>query len=113
MRPVQRLLWISGAAVGAVRPEIWAAGGLSARTMGSRAKEELVAQISDAKLLRTQCYVGGQWIEASDGGKLEVRTASAGACCRLPPPPLPGPSVWHASIPHCCPSPAHPSPGRC
>ena len=114
MRAAQRLLSVSAAAAaGAVRPEIRAASGFAARTMGSRAKEELVpcapspelaGQISDASLLRTQCYVGGQWIEASDGGKLEVRTAAAcpapaatvaatAACSR---------NAWPASGPHCC-----------
>ena len=87
MRAAQHLLSVSAAAAaGAVRPEVWAASGFAARTMASRAKEELVpcapspelaGQISDASLLRTQCYVGGQWIEASDGGKLEVRAAAA------------------------------------
>jgi hypothetical protein len=34
---------------------------------------DLSAEIKDSKLLRTQNYVGGQWIEAADGRQLEVR----------------------------------------
>lgn len=34
---------------------------------------DVLAHLSDTGLLRTQCYVGGQWIDASDGATLEVR----------------------------------------
>jgi hypothetical protein len=43
---------------------------------------DLVGQIQDSTLLKTQCYVGGQWIEAADGRQLEVRNPAAGPPCR-------------------------------
>ncbi|PSC68568.1 succinate-semialdehyde dehydrogenase [Micractinium conductrix] len=46
---------------------------------------DVLAHLSDTGLLRTQCYVGGQWIDASDGATLEVLDPSTGrSIARVP-----------------------------
>lgn len=63
----------------AARPEVpgaawgsWGAGGLAARLLSTAAPDS-ASQLSDPKLLRTQCYVGGGWIDAASGEVIEVR----------------------------------------
>jgi succinate-semialdehyde dehydrogenase/glutarate-semialdehyde dehydrogenase len=36
-------------------------------------------QLSDARLLRTQCYVNGRWVDAADGATLDVKNPATGA----------------------------------
>ena len=64
--------------------------GLGCRLMATRsadptpsaASPDLVAAINDSKLLRTQCYVGGDWIDSSSGHTLEVGVSLGAATGR-------------------------------
>lgn len=57
---------------------------------------DLSAEIKDSKLLRTQNYVGGQWIEAADGRQLEVVNPATGKM--IATVPLSGANETRAAI---------------
>jgi len=41
--------------------------------------------LQDPSLLKSQCFINGQWVDATDGGTLEVRNPATGALiCTVP-----------------------------
>lgn len=86
MSALSRALAVTGAR--AARPITWASSlrTVSVQPMSTAAAEpDVFGHLQDTSLLRTQCYVGGQWIDASDGGTLEVLDPATGRCiARVP-----------------------------
>ena len=56
-------------------------------TSGPWVSDELVSKLSDKELLKTQGYVGGEWIQANDSSTFEVTRHCTlvliGSCAKL------------------------------